>query len=98
VRREPTAASQPDIALEISAVDTARTALRAGDAAGALAELDRYEGKFGRSGSLAPEAAVLRIEALLVRGDRARAKALADAFLAAHPKSPLAARVRALVP
>jgi hypothetical protein len=98
-RREPSApTTQPDIALEIASIDAARKALRAGDAPGAIAELDRYDAKLGRSGSLVPEATVLRIEALLARGDKPRATALANAFLAAHPKSPLAARVRALIP
>jgi hypothetical protein len=98
-RREPSApAAQPDIALEIASIDVARKALRAGNSSGAIAELDRYEATFGRAGSLAPEATVLRIEALLARGDKARATALATAFVAAHPKSPLAARVRTLIP
>jgi hypothetical protein len=40
---------------------------------------------------------VLRIDALLRSGNRARATALATAFLARNPKSPYAARVRALL-
>jgi hypothetical protein len=43
------------------------------------------------------EATALRIEALLRSGKRARATSLANAFLARNPKSPYAARVRALI-
>ena len=71
--------------------------LRAGDAAGALAALDRYDAQFGKSGSLRVEATALRVEALVRAGQRKRAEALADAFLASHPNSPYATRIRALV-
>jgi len=42
------------------------------------------------------EAAVLRIEVTEAAGDRAGAKALADRFLAAHPRGLLSARVRTI--
>jgi hypothetical protein len=58
----------------------------------ALSALDGYKGK-----SLGVEATVLRIEALVKKGDHARASALASSFLAAHPKSPYASRIRALL-
>jgi hypothetical protein len=89
--------SQPDISLEIAALDEARTALRQGRAQDALAALDRYGAEFGRNGGLRVEATVLRIDALLRSGNRARATELANAFLARNPKSPYAARVRALL-
>jgi outer membrane protein assembly factor BamD (BamD/ComL family) len=66
------------------------------DVATALDALDSYDRTFP-SGTLAPEAAVLRVQALLARGDRAAAIALTDAFLRAHPASPYAAKMRALV-
>jgi hypothetical protein len=96
-RRAAAVRSQPDISLEIASLDGARTALRRGNAGGALAALDRYDAEFGKSGGLRVEATVLRIDALLRSGNRARATALANAFLARNPKSPYAARVRALL-
>lgn len=95
--RKVAAQSQPDISLEISALDEARTALRAGRTADALAALDHYDRAFAKGGSLRVEATALRIEALLRAGNRDRATLLANAFLAHNPKSPYAARVRALV-
>jgi hypothetical protein len=89
--------SQPDISPEIAALDEARTALRQGRAQDALAALDRYGAEYGKNGGLRVEAMVLRIDALLRSGNRARATALANAFLARNPKSPYAARVRALL-
>jgi hypothetical protein len=89
--------AQPDISLEIAALDEARTALRQGRAGDALAALDRYGAEYGKNGGLRVEATVLRIDALLRSGNRARATALANAFLARNPKSPYAARVRALL-
>lgn len=104
---EPTTASasgqraavhaQPDISREISALDDARDAVRGGRAAEALTMLDRYDATFGHGGSLRVEATALRIEALLRSGRRSSATSLAEAFLARHPKSPYAARVKALV-
>jgi hypothetical protein len=96
-RKDRTAPSQPDITREIAAIDDARTALRQGKAAEALAALDRYDAEFTRGGSLHLEATALRIEALIQRGDRARATSLASAFLTSHPKSPYAMRIRALI-
>jgi type IV secretory pathway VirB10-like protein len=91
-RSSATAASQPDIAEEIQNIDSARALIRQGRTKEALAALDR-----GKSKSLGVEATVLRIEALMRQGDRARATALANSFLAAHPKSPYAARIRTLL-
>jgi hypothetical protein len=89
-------AASADINGEIAAISQARGALDKGNARGALAALDRYQQDFPH-GALSPEATVLRIEALNVAGDRARAKSLGEAFLKAHPKSPHAQRVRSLI-
>jgi hypothetical protein len=95
--RAPAVRSQPDISLEIAALDAARSALRGGRTAEALAALDRYDAGYAKAGSLRVEATALRIEALLRSGKRVRATSLANAFLARNPKSPYAARVRALI-
>jgi outer membrane protein assembly factor BamD (BamD/ComL family) len=58
--------------------------------------IDDYEARFP-GGSLAQEATVLRIEALASQGDRQGASALGDRFVAEHPTSPYAARVRQLL-
>jgi hypothetical protein len=90
-------ASQPDIGREIRSIDEARSALRRGDSAEALKAIDRYGAEHGKKGSLGMEATVLRIEALLRGGDRAQGVRLANSFLAKHPKSPYAPRIRALL-
>lgn len=81
---------------EIASLDAAREALAAGDASRALRALDEHDRKFP-GGMLGPEATVLRIEALALRGDRASAARLGNAFLDAHPRSPHANRVRTLI-
>jgi TolA-binding protein len=80
---------------ETAALDAARKALAEKDASGALQALDLYDRAFP-SGFLAPEATVLRIEALAQRGDDEAALAAARAFLASHPASPHARRVRSI--
>jgi hypothetical protein len=90
-------ASQPDIGQEIASIDAARSALRRGDTAAALRAIERYRAEYGKNGSLAMEATVLRIEALLRGGNRAEGTQLANSFLASHPQSPYAPRIRALV-
>ena len=72
---------------EVAALDRAREALAAGDAAGALRALDDHDRRFP-GGMLGPEATVLRIEALALRGDRASAVRLGKAFLEGAPAEP----------
>jgi hypothetical protein len=91
----PTPASSA-LADEIAALDGAREALASGDAARALRALDARDRAFPR-GALGPEAMVLRIEALALRGDRATATRLGEAFLAASPRSPHASRIRTVL-
>jgi TolA-binding protein len=81
---------------EVAALDGAREALGGGDPGRALRALDDHDRRFPR-GALGPEATVLRVEALAQRGDRAAATRLGAAFLAAHPRSPHAARLRTLL-
>jgi hypothetical protein len=77
-------------------LDEARAHLSSRDPAKALAALDRYAAVFPR-GVFLPEARVLRIEALLLAGDRASAIRLADELLQSDPSGPYAQRVRKLI-
>lgn len=89
------AASGVSIAEEVAAVDRARHALRQGHAGEALDELNRYQARWPK-GVLATEVVVLRVEARLRLGDRAAAKNEARAFIAAHPGTRYAARLKEL--
>jgi outer membrane protein assembly factor BamD (BamD/ComL family) len=77
----------------VALLDPARASLAKGDATNSLAAIEQYQRAFPR-GILAQEAAVMRIEALLVAGDRGGAQQLADAFALTYPTSPYAKRVR----
>jgi TolA-binding protein len=92
----PPARTEPDIALEIAALDRARRASESGSFATALAELDQYDRTF-KQGRLRPEALLLRIQTLISKGDMAGAKALGGRFLARYPKSPLSPRIQKLI-
>jgi hypothetical protein len=93
---EAPAADQPQEAGalrdEIALIDGARAALSAGSPAQALTLLERYRARHPR-GMLLPEALAMRIEAIDRSGDHARAQALARAFLADYPHTPLAQRI-----
>ncbi|MFL5304962.1 MAG: hypothetical protein ACJ8F1_07095 [Polyangia bacterium] len=82
-----------DLRAEIALLDAARAAASAGDGARALTLLRRYDATFP-GGMFRPESAALQIEALARLGQTDRAWALGRAFIAAHPDSPLVARVR----
>ncbi len=92
----PSADAEPGLADEVQALDRAREAMQADDPDEALRAVDAYQRDFG-SGALAPEAEVLRIEALVRQGQMARARALGQQFLARHPSSPHARRVQSLL-
>jgi hypothetical protein len=85
------------IAAEIAAIDRARVALRRNDPATALATIDELE-RAGASApgasALGPEATVIRVEALLARGEKSKAVALARRFIAQNPTSPHVNRMR----
>ena len=66
------------------------------DGVRAAKELDSYARRFP-AGSLRTEAKVLRIEALMLRGDRAGATRLGRALLQRSPKGPYARRIRSLL-
>jgi TolA-binding protein len=90
------AAHDETLASQIALFDRARTALDGGDAEGALVLLDDYERRFP-GGTFTQEAQVLRVQALLRKGNRAAATRAGERFLQAHPTSPHAARVRAML-
>jgi hypothetical protein len=81
---------------EVVALERARQALAAGNSSASLGMLEQYDDDFSER-RLGPEAEALRIEALLAQGRRPAAEVLAKRFLAVHPKSPLAQRVRSLL-
>jgi hypothetical protein len=81
---------------EVARLDEARAALAQGDPARALSTLEGYARRFPR-GVLGPEAAVLRIEALVAAGDRPAATRAAQSFLKANPASPYAQRIESLL-
>ncbi len=81
---------------EVVALERAHRALASRDPDAALRMLDRYGAQFP-GGALSSEATVLRVQALLARGDRAGAQTLADSYSAAHRDSPYARRIEDLV-
>jgi hypothetical protein len=81
---------------EVEALDRVRQAVRARDSREALRLLDELE-RSQPARVLAQEAEALRVEALFAAGERGAARARAERFLAAHPHSPHAARVQALM-
>ena len=86
----------PTIADEVASLDRARGALARGDASAALTVLSEHHRRF-RGGALAPEARVLRIQALAANGQGGKAKRMARDFVARYPNSPHQARLRRLL-
>lgn len=84
------------LAHETKLVDKARGELAAGRAASALAVLDEYQARFPHP-RYAPEALYLRMEALLVQGNRHSARQVAERLAAKHATSPHAARAEAVL-
>jgi outer membrane protein assembly factor BamD (BamD/ComL family) len=82
------------IAVETSLVRGADEALRAGDAARALALLEEHARRFPH-GILAEERSAERVSALCKLGRIDDARVEANQFLAATPDSPLSTSVRA---
>jgi hypothetical protein len=93
---ESSASPASALPVELAMLDRARSATSAGDTNRALSILDAYAVRFPR-GAMAPEAAVLRVEALVKAGDRPGAMRFANAFLASAPHSPYATRIQSLL-
>jgi hypothetical protein len=91
-----TFAPQSTLAAEVIALGEARRALTSGEAVSSLSLLETYDRRFVQP-TLALEATVLRIEALVALGRLDEARRLARGMLVAHPDSPYAQRVRSLV-
>ncbi|MEP7050065.1 MAG: hypothetical protein ABJB12_06915 [Pseudomonadota bacterium] len=89
-------AASSSLSEQVQSLDRARVALGSGDARAALVEIAHYR-KAWPEGVFLTEASVLEIEALAKRGQRALAAARAQAFVTAHPDSPQAERLRALI-
>ncbi len=90
----PSAASQTSasIAEEVAELDRARALIATRHPVGALQVLDGYAARWPR-GVLALEAAVLRVEAELARGNRAEAERQARVLIANHPNTGYARKV-----
>ena len=90
----PSAALEaPSLADEVASLDAARRALSSGDGPGALRALDGFQQAFPRA-RLGTEAHIMRIEALAASGRSSEARIAGESFLASHPDSPFAPRVR----
>jgi len=96
-QRDSSASSGSSLAEQVQSLDRARVSLGSGNAAGALGEIARYRNAWPH-GVFLTEASVLEIEALAALGERSLAAARASSFVAAHPDSPQADRLRALIP
>lgn len=94
-RREPPVPPST-MAEQLAMIDRARAAIQGGDTSRGLELVDEYDARFP-SGAFTQESAVLRIESLVQRGDAVSASRLGARFLAAHPDSPHAGHVRALL-
>jgi hypothetical protein len=93
--RQSAAAPRADVAREVAALDAAQRALVDGDPGSALRTLAALERMPQRS--LAPEATVLRVRALLAQGNIVEARRVAEKFCVAAPTSPQAGVLRALL-
>jgi len=91
----PSPSTSSSFEAEVSLLDQARAALDSGRPAAALSVLDSYAARFPH-GTMAPEATLVRILALLKAGDRNAATRVADDFTARNPKSPYVTRLHTL--
>lgn len=90
------ASSSASLSKEVAALEKAHAAIAAHDPDSAIRALDRYRAQFP-GGALGSEEAVLRVQAMVARGDKSNARELADTFRATHPDSPYGRGVQDLV-
>jgi len=88
--------SEGALTQELSVVDGARSALQQNQPSLALRRLNDYDRRFPK-GKLRSEATMLRIEALVAKGDQASAARIGKAVLKASPKGPYSRRIRSLI-
>lgn len=81
---------------ESQLVSSARSLLRAGNAAAALQLLEHAASRF-HPGILLQEREALCVEALAALGRTSEANTHAEAFITAYPKSPYASRVKSRI-
>jgi hypothetical protein len=95
-QKPPAAARQPsaDLDGELALLEGAQQALKQGDSARALAQLERHAAEHP-AGVLATERIAIRAVALCESGKMTEGQREAKRFLERNPKSPLAVRVRA---
>jgi hypothetical protein len=86
----------PTLADELEALRVAERSVSAGDPAGALKALDRYD-RVLKGQKLRAEATLLRIEALANSGQSQAAAELAARFAKQNPSSPLVDRARSFI-
>jgi hypothetical protein len=96
-RSRPRVVDTGTLEQEIASLAEARRLLASHDANGAIRALDQYRSQYPH-GALATEATVVRIEALVGRGDRATAIAMARRFLASNATGPYSRRIESLLP
>jgi hypothetical protein len=90
------AKTAPRVEVPRAAPPTTAEPEAAGSLLAEVAALARHAAEFPKP-ALRPEATLLRIQALMQRGDTAAARELADRILARQPKGPYAERVRSLI-
>jgi hypothetical protein len=84
-----------ELAAQIAVVDSARGALRRGEAERALSVVRNYQVDYP-TGTFRPEVSAIKIEALAKLGRKAEARALAERFVKTYGPGPLAERVSRL--
>lgn len=89
----PSESANTGFAEELALVDQARAELARGNARSVLTAIERYQARYPRGG-FHPEMLALAVDALVLSGDRERARAASRRFLAQFPKHPLANRVQ----
>jgi hypothetical protein len=86
----------PWFAREMWLVAQCRRELYQGNSVRAMEMLDRYAQEFPL-GELVAQALLLRVEVMRTRGERTRALAIANQFVANNPKSPYAESMRRFI-
>jgi hypothetical protein len=83
---QPATVRRSGLKEQLALIERARSLEASGDAAAALRAVEDYERRFA-GGVLGEEASFIRLQAVSALGDRGRAVALAQRFVAEHPTS-----------